>query len=972
MTITLGELAGPLTPPGLSRVEITGITADSRQVVPGFLFAALPGTQIDGAKFIDDAVRAGASAVLGPKTLGPGIAGYVPVIRARDPRHELARMAAKLHGGQPATVAAVTGTNGKTSVVSFLRQIWRRLSLNAASMGTTGITTPYGSETLAHTTPDPVRTHQALARMAFHGVTHLALEASSHGLMQRRLDGVRLAAAAFTNLTRDHLEYHGSFDEYFAAKMILFDELLGEDAVAVVDADGEYAGDVSKRCVAKGIRLMTVGENGRDIRLLKRERTSLEQNLKLRIGGRITDVKFPLVGEFQVSNALVAAGLAIACGGKADEVIAALEHLQGAVGRLELVARAENGAPVFVDYAHTPDALDNALTALRPYAAGKLAIVFGAGGDRDTGKRSEMGEIVTRLADIAYVTDDNPRSEVPADIRRAILQGCPDGIEVDGRAAAIEQAIANLGTSDVLLIAGKGHETGQEIDGEVHPFSDHDVVRKATGQVVGEAQNDDALWSQDDLVNATGGELTGDVAGPVNGISIDSRTADTGDVFFAIKGDAMDGHDYAAKALADGASVAIVSRSDDEMIKAGAVIKVEDTLVALEKLGRAARARSNAQIIAITGSVGKTTTKAALKMALEASGATHASVASYNNHWGVPLTLARMPRDTKFGVFEIGMSHAGEITPLTDMVRPNIAIITTIAESHLGHFDSLAKIADAKAEIFDGMNESGIAIINRDTPYFEKLSDAAKKRGIERIIGFGKHDDADVKLGKLVLHSSCSCVTANVLGDEVCFKLGTPGEHVVMNALAVLAAVKVAGADLARAVMALGELQPAKGRGVRFKLPAEGGWFTLIDESYNANPASMRAVIALLGQASTGKGGRRIAVLGDMLELGENAQKLHEELAEPLSSAKIDTVYTCGEQMAHLHEILPKEQARVQAAKSEGLHEAVLGGLQAGDVVMVKGSLGSNMGPLVQAIRDKFKSNRQAKPEGDAGGGAEQ
>ena len=561
---------------------------------------------------------------------------------------------------------------------------------------------------------------------------------------------------------------------------------------------------------------------------------------------------------------------------------------------------------------------------------------------------------------MVYVSDDNPRNEDPAAIRAEIMEGCPEAVEVDGREAAIHRAMRELPPGSVLLVAGKGHETGQEIAGEVHPFSDHDVVLAALDEAAEPVSIPEpvakALWPVKDLVSATGGDLSGVPREPLNGVSIDSRTCQKGDVFFAIKGENMDGHDYAAKALQAGAGMAVVARSDDDMREAGALIDVEDTLKALEDLGRASRARCRGQIIAVTGSVGKTSTKEALKLALSASGETHASVASFNNQWGVPLTLARMPESTQFGVFEIGMSHAGEITPLTKMVRPHVAIVTAIAESHLGHFESLDEIAKAKAEIFAGLEPHGVAVINRDTPYFDMLSEAATAAGAEVVISFGKHVDADVRLGKLVLHASCSCVTARVFDEEVCFKLGTPGEHIAVNALAVLAAVKATGGDLALATVALGDLKPAKGRGVRFKLPVGDGWLTLIDESYNANPTSMRAAIALLGQTKPGKGGRRIAVLGDMLELGDAASKLHKELAIPLQDAGVDAVYSCGPDMRNLHEALAEGTVKMHARSSEDLREPLLDVLRAGDVVMVKGSLGSRMGPLVEAMRETFKS----------------
>jgi UDP-N-acetylmuramoyl-tripeptide--D-alanyl-D-alanine ligase len=349
-----------------------------------------------------------------------------------------------------------------------------------------------------------------------------------------------------------------------------------------------------------------------------------------------------------------------------------------------------------------------------------------------------------------------------------------------------------------------------------------------------------------------------------------------------------------------------------------------------------------------------------LRLALSASGHTHASIASFNNHWGVPLTLARMPADTAYGVFEIGMNHPGEIAPLVKMVRPHIAVITTVAASHLGHFASLADIADAKAEIFLGVEPDGHAVLNRDSEYYDRLAQAAGKAGIREVIGFGRHHAAQVKLERLVLHADCSCITATVLGEPVIYKLGMPGEHMVLNSLAALAAAKLAGADLARASLALAAAQPAKGRGVQSLLKAPGGRILLIDESYNANPVSVRAALALLKRAEPGKSGRRIAVLGDMLELGDQAADLHAGLAGAVDEAKVDVLYASGPLMAHLWDKTPPHRRGAYADKSDGLAATLLGGLRAGDVVMVKGSLGSRMGPLVDAIRGQFLEDHDA------------
>ncbi len=466
----------------------------------------------------------------------------------------------------------------------------------------------------------------------------------------------------------------------------------------------------------------------------------------------------------------------------------------------------------------------------------------------------------------------------------------------------------------------------------------------------------DAMWTSKELIAATGGALHGTVSGPLGGVSIDSRSLNRGDIFVAIKGDKMDGHDFVASALKAGAGVAVVSRVTDEMLAAGPVLQVTgDPLHSLENMGRAAREWNRGQSVAVTGSVGKTSTKEMLRVALGASGVTHASAASFNNHWGVPLTLARLPRNASFGVFEIGMNHAGEITPLVKMVRPHVSIVTSIAASHLGNFKSLDGIAEAKAEIFSGVVAGGAAVINQDSPYFYYLSERAKSTGIKTIVGFGRSADALVKLDQIALHSSCCCVTANVMGETVSYRLGAAGEHMAMNSLAVLAAVKLMGADLARATMELAHAQPAKGRGVQEHFHIGSGEFLLIDESYNANPTSVEAALALLGHFTPRKNGRRIAVLGDMLELGEFGPPLHEGLHKPIAQNQVDAVYAVGPLMKNLWAVLPDQKRGAHAATSAELRDILIKALRPDDVVMVKGSLGSRMGVLTDAIRAHFE-----------------
>jgi len=461
----------------LATIDIAGIAADSRKVKSGFLFFAIAGAKADGAHFAKQAAAAGCVAVAAEQRSDglPANVVFVPVINAR---RALALAAAKFFPRQPGTIAAVTGTSGKTSVAAFTRQIWTALGFPAASIGTIGVVSPRGEKYGSLTTPDPVELHRMLDQLTGEGVTHLALEASSHGLDQHRLDGVRIAAGAFTNLSRDHLDYHPNIEAYLAAKLRLFEELVAPEGTAVIDADDCYAGQVVEAAKKRGLKIMTVGVQGDDIRLVGGAIDGFAQVITIAHGGKTHKVKLPLVGAFQVQNAAVAAGLAIATGADPARVFAALEHLTGAKGRLEL-AGSKNGAPIFIDYAHKPDALAKALAALRPYASGKLVVVFGAGGDRDAGKRPIMGRIAAENADRVIVTDDNPRSEQPAAIRAAILAAAPGATEIGDRAEAIRKAIAALQAGDVLLIAGKGHETGQIIGDRILKFSDHEAVAEA-------------------------------------------------------------------------------------------------------------------------------------------------------------------------------------------------------------------------------------------------------------------------------------------------------------------------------------------------------------------------------------------------------------------------------------------------------------------------------------------------------------
>ncbi|MEB2843223.1 UDP-N-acetylmuramoyl-L-alanyl-D-glutamate--2,6-diaminopimelate ligase [Rhizobiales bacterium RZME27] len=468
------ELAEAMNGPA-GDLEITAIASDSRKAVPGALFVAMAGTKADGAGFIGDAAARGAVAAIAAHTADVGI----PVLTVENPRRLLALVAARFSGAQPQTMVAVTGTAGKTSVASFTRQIWAHAGHPAAMIGTTGVISPTRNDYGSLTTPDPIALHALLAELESEGVTHAAMEASSHGLDQSRLDGVKLVAAGFTNLGRDHMDYHPTVESYMAAKMRLFDTLMPKGSPAVIFSDDPWSEGAVRVATAAGLDVRTVGRKGSYLTLKRVEHFRHKQTAEITAEGRIFEVDIPLAGDFQIANALVAAGLAMSTGVSAEKAMAALEKLVGASGRLELVGQTPDGAPAYVDYAHKPDALQNVLSSVRPFTTGRVVVVFGCGGDRDKGKRPIMGEIATRLADVVIVTDDNPRSEQPDVIRSEIMAAAPGATEIADRAEAIRHAVSLLHSGDTLIVAGKGHEEGQTVGTTTLPFSDHVELRKA-------------------------------------------------------------------------------------------------------------------------------------------------------------------------------------------------------------------------------------------------------------------------------------------------------------------------------------------------------------------------------------------------------------------------------------------------------------------------------------------------------------
>ena len=894
----------------LPDVEITGIEIDSRRVAPGNLFAALHGAATDGRSFIPQALEKGATAILG-SGLTAYDCGSAAVIDTDDPRGLLAKIAAAFHQPTVPTVLAVTGTNGKTSVTQFVRQMLTHLGHKCASFGTLGAVPEGVVELPSMTTPDVVSLHRALQAFAERGFTHVVLEASSHALdtRQKRLDGVRFAAAAATNLTQDHLDFHGTLEQYAAAKQRLFDDLLDGPAVLHEDALGHFRVD----------KAVVVGRGGAADLVVGHERAPAGARVSLRFNGEVARADVPVCGAFQADNIGVAVALVMSCGHTFPDACAAVRAITVVPSRCEVVA-ADPGTDrrVIVDFAHTPDALNAVIDTLGRGPA--LTVVFGAGGDRDATKRAPMGR-ATRGTH-AILTDDNPRTEAPELIRADVLAGNRDAVEIGDRGLAIQRAVQSARAGQTVVIAGKGHETGQIINGHQLPFSDAAVARAAVDRFW---FHKDPLWSSAEVEAATQGVACAPftVTGTVH---IDSRLVHRGDLFVAIIGPNNDGHDFVGEVFRRG-GVAVVSRPVE-----GPHVLVQDTLQALKGLAVAARGRlrATARVIGVTGSVGKTTTKAMLAHGLAVVGKTHATEGNLNSQIGVPLTLARMPRDTEHAVIEMGMDRAGQIRVLTGLARPTVAVVTAVCAVHSESFDSVEAIARAKAEIFEGLVEGGLAIIPQDSPYRDIL------RPPTETLTVGHGDGADVRITDRVWDGTFQSVT---LSNGCALRLSSMKRVSAYGAALVVAALRHLGPEeLNRALASLQAFRTPAGRGAVLK---RRDGLVVIDESYNASPAATKAALADFKDVPL------TVVLGDMLELADPTEQ-HAALVHDITDQM--TVHTVGTLSRSLHDALPAERRGQHFDSVEAAIEALPERIPLSQPILIKGSNGIGLSKLVDTL----------------------
>ncbi len=921
----------------LKKNKISDVTERVSEVKEGSAFFAIKGTKVDGADFIPIAIEKGVSAIVADHE----IKADIPVRVVADVRRELAMACSLLWPSENLKKVAVTGTNGKTSTVYFVQQLMNLCAVKAVSLGTIGIDGLGGHMDGAMTTLPPKELAQTLAKLQADGVQVVAMEASSHGLDQGRLVGQKLVAGAFTNLTRDHLDYHKTFENYFDAKKNLFSEVLSAGSTAVLNADIPEYDTLKKLAETHGEKIISYGTNGETLCLIKQEPTENGQRITFEVEGEKIVVEIPIFGDFQAMNLMAAMGLCRALGANWTDLTKALPSLKAPAGRLELIGKTPNGALVFVDYAHTPDGLEHVLNSLRAHTKNHLVCLFGCGGDRDKGKRPQMGKIANDLADIVYVTDDNPRSENPTTIRSEILAACPKGIEEKTRAEAIRHAVADLKEGDVLILAGKGHESGQKIGDVEFPFNDRIEAELALKNLMGRP-----LWQAQELQMVFGTDIPQYIN--VHGVTFNSKEVRPGDLFIALTGGARDGHEFVKDAVMAGASACVVNHPLAYIPEEKQIV-VLDTKEALFALARFSRMRTIAQVIAVTGSSGKTTVKEMLGSCLSVQGKTFITKANLNSNLGVPLTLANMPSNTEYAVIEMGISHPEEMAELSDFVRPDVSIITNILPAHQEFFKTLEMTAMEKAHVFDFQNKNGTAVINADTSMAKILLDQAVIAGVRRLVKFGEKEGVDCQLKHVSAQSKGQKVKAMLFGEQIEFQMNFIGEHYALDAVAVLGVVDAVGASVHQAVQTLETLTPLAGRGKTEEIVLNGQKIILIDDSYNANPGSMKAAIQMLGLYS----GRKIAVLGDMLELGEEAEKNHLDLASILEQNGIQGVFVTGPLMKKMIEVLPTNIQRFWSETPEKVLESLNGFVREGDIILVKSSHGTGLYRLVEKMKGK-------------------
>tara|TARA_Y100000590_G_scaffold428666_1_gene540257 strand:- start:1061 stop:3913 length:2853 start_codon:yes stop_codon:yes gene_type:complete len=911
----------------------SGLSFNSLNVKKNNIFFAIKGTKINGNKFIKRAIENGARTIVSDLSF-QGLKKKVLYIKTNNCRKELAEVASKLCRNKPKNLIAVTGTNGKSSIADFYFQILNLNKKKVASIGTLGVKTHNRKVSIDNTTLDPISLNGHLQKIKKLNIDNVILEASSHGLKQNRLDGLDFKTGVFTNLSHDHLDYHKSFKNYLNSKLLLFRNLLKKNSNVVTDIDIPQYNIIKNISKKKNHKIFTIGSKKSNLELLKHRYKDEKQLFQIKYKNKIYDIIVNLVGKIQIKNILMATILAEKSNLKFEKIIKSLNKIKPVNGRFEKIGYLKNNSKVILDYAHTPDALYKCLKNLKEqFFNNKISIVFGCGGDRDKSKRSQMGKIANKYCDKIYLTDDNPRFESPKKIRLKIKKFINNKklFENPSREKAISNAILNLNSGEILLVAGKGHEENQDYGSFIKKFSDRKIILK---YIKKKNKNLSKNWKTNILMEEINKKIP--LNSIINRASINSKDIKKNDIFFAIKGKKNDGNTFAKESLKKGASFAVVSKIN-KSANLSKQLLVKDSLKSLTDISKKIRLNSFSNIIGITGSCGKTTLKELLVNVFSKISKVSYSPKSFNNKYGVPLSLFNIKKNDDFGIFEIGMNKKGEIDSLSKIIKPNVGIITNISYAHAKNFNNLEQIAEAKSEIINNINKNGSMVLNADDSFFLKHKKLALKKKLKiRSFSLNKKE-SNVYIKKIYKLKNKFKILLNIDKKQKFFFINSIFESNLKNILAAIAVISIFRDVSKLKNNIFSSFKNPKGRGDISKIKIKRKIIKFVDESYNSNPLSVYSAIKNFDSIEKVKGKKNV-ILGDMLELGKHSEKLHKKLATIINSSKIDNVHIYGKNIKHtFKKIIPKKKGIILRDKNE-IISLIKNNINNNDYLMIKGS----------------------------------
>lgn len=927
--------------------SFSGISFDTKSIKKNNIFFAIKGNSIDGNKFIPTAIKKGSKIIVTERKTNQFQNGIL-YIHTKNVRKLLAETAFKIYNKKPKNLIAVTGTNGKSSVADFYYQILKLNNKKGASIGTLGVKSKSINLNLSNTTIDPIKLAKILSKLKKQKIENVIMEASSHGLKQNRLDGLKFNSGIFTNLSQDHFDYHKNLKNYLNAKLYLFENLISKRGNVITDQLIPEFKNIKKIVINKKLKLHTLNDKKNNLTLLSHNFKGEGQFLRIKLYNSIRDINLNLIGKIQLKNVLMAIIAAKYSGISLDKILNTIPKLKPVEGRFEKIGKIKNQSKVILDYAHTPDALKTCLLNIREQFPNKaITVLFGCGGNRDQNKRSKMGKIASDFADSIILTNDNPRFENPQKIRRDIKKGIKKKriTEISNRAKAIKHAIHNLNSGDILLVVGKGHEKTQDIGNKKIFFSDRQVILNAIKHKNNNLSDNLKL----NLVK----EATKLKKLPTSIIlktaRINSKEVTKNDIFFAIRGKKNDGNKYVAQSFKRKASLAVVNKIQNKLNKSRQ-IKVKNTLKFLTDISKTFRKSINTNIIAITGSCGKTTLKELLGDVLSKISKVSISPKSYNNKFGVPLSLFNLKQNDEFGILEVGMDKKGEIDYLSKIIKPDVGVITNINYAHSKNFKNIKQIALAKSEIINNIKPYGYVVLNADDNFFQFHKKIAKENKIQ-VVSFGiKSQKADIKLINITPFRKKFRINVRLNNKKKYFTLSNDFQNNIYNTLSALAVISIY-----KNIFKLNEniflnFKIPEGRGDQSVVKINNKKINLIDQSYNSNPLSLKSAIKNFDKINSKKSNKYL-LIGDMLELGVHSKKLHKSIPPIINQTNIDKVFVKGKMASIIFAGVSKaKKGKILLNKSQ-IIELIRKDLNNNDYLMIKASLATGFNDIVKDLK---------------------